>query len=62
MANKKNNKLILEQPDQIKIDGKKEHIVNNDLPMVNDVDSKDNKKDDKFLLNEHPDNGIVIID
>lgn len=52
------NKLILDQPDQVTRTGKVEHKVSEDLPL-NEADPKEIEKDK--LLTEDPMAGVTII-
>lgn len=64
------NKLILDQPDQITTDGRVEHLVPSDEESINENENKNKKKKVKSesksnkdkLLTEDPIAGVIIID
>jgi hypothetical protein len=53
------NKLILDQPDQVTTVGKVEHKVSEDLPL-NEADPRDSEMKER-LLTEDPMSGVTII-
>lgn len=54
-------KLILDQPDQVTAKGTVEHVLDNNVPVQNINDSVDNKQKPDVLLNEGPIDGVEII-
>lgn len=60
--NKVDEKLILDQPDQVTNSGKVEHSVDNDLPLTETKPQKEEKnKSKEKLLTEDPLAGVTII-
>ena len=54
------NKLILDQPDQVTKTGKVEHKVSEDLAL-NEVSPEGTQKERDLLINEDPLSGVTII-
>ncbi len=56
-----NDKLILDQPDQITTSGKVEHFVDNKVPSKPLNDANQNRQMPEILINENPLDGVEII-
>lgn len=62
--NMSDNKLLLDQPDQVTSDGRVEHVVPNEEQQINEqvpVKSENKKKSKETLLTEDPLAGVTII-
>lgn len=62
--NMSDNKLLLDQPDQVTSDGRVEHFVPNEEQQINEqvpVKSENKKKSKETLLTEDPLAGVTII-
>jgi hypothetical protein len=67
-SNMSEEKLLLDQPDQITPEGKLEHVVSNEPEALNEETTKrkrktksESKKEEKKLLTEDPIAGVTII-
>lgn len=58
--NKVEEKLILDQPDQVTKTGKVEHSAENDLPLAETAPQNEEKNKEK-LITENPLDGVTII-
>lgn len=61
------NKLLLDQPDQVTSEGKVEHVVPDECGQINEETKNkkkktENKKNGKKLLTEDPIAGVVIVE
>lgn len=59
--NKVDEKLILDQPDQVTNSGKVEHSVDGELPLTETKPQKEEKNNKEKLLTEDPLAGVTII-